>query len=834
MTKFYTRIPKKLSEKGTIYRIFNGIENEIKIKQKSKEEETKFNLKKYESKSKYFEGSQNALDWIITEKGEKNEWEKEKISLKLKPFKAEELGAIWLPKNKYRPGDKVKGYIFLRKKPLKGSNVLKLITPDERNPVVLELVDSEKNTIKVIPITKLDQPIIYFEIEIGKYNETGDYNLQLKKGKKNIHDLLFSVAHYDKPDIEIFINLPKWKLVGETIKCNIQSKYYHGEPVSTAKVTLSSEGFEEEIETVVTNGTVDITLPDLLTGIHSITATVEDENDRKATSKTQINIVEEPIQLVLSTNPDTRPFIENQSIEINVKAINPINIPISDKKVQCKLVNEKQEDFLKQQVFITDNQGYVTISDVKLKQGNYVFSVLVQTDAGPFVSLVDQFFVRKPTEEDFWLQFVDIPNAVYPDETVNGKIVLIGPGIRNISTKEVYLDIITDRILDTKKYELKDTKLDEITIPITLEIPNDYHGELEIESYLNPIISESFEQKIEKTPNDWFGESFSFPKTSTKKKIEILRDITKINFEVETLKEVATGTNFDIRISFEDNYSKEENLWVGVALTDERVLLDYQPITPSSIFNKPTNAVEILTIGSKQEIKALPPRPVKFAGMMVGAEMDKGTGAGPIRRMMKLRQRKESRKFQATLGAGFDEVDDSLSLNYLEFASVSDKLETPLVQQVVRTEFPEDIVNRPEKVEGDYNLEIRSPDSITRYKIFVIACNETHFGVEERSIVVKNPIFTSTLNPPEMTLGDRISLQTVIENLSSEKLKDITITANTNENLKIHNRLIQKLKELKAKEKINVFWDIEASKVGDVELSTLLESKYFSEFSELQ
>jgi hypothetical protein len=497
MTKLYARIPKNLSEKGTLYRIFNGTENEIKIKQKIKEDLTNFNLKKNESKSKYFEGSQQTFDWIIADKKEKDEWSKEKIALKMKPFKAEELGAIWLPKNKYRPGDIVKGYIFLRRRPKKGSKVLELMTPDEKNQIQLDFVDEEKNPIKVIPITKIDQPIIYFESEIGKYHETGEYTLQLKKGKKIIHDLLLNIAHYDKPDIEVFINLPNWKLTGEEVTCNVQSKYYHGEPVTTGKVILSSEGFEKEIETKFSNGSIDITLPVLLPGNHSITAVVKDENDRSATSESQINIVEEPLQIQLSTNPSDRPFIENQSVDIHVKIVNPINVPISNKKIQCKLLNEKQEDLLNQQEYFSDKHGYVNIPQIKLKQGNYILSILVQTDAGPFVSLVDQFFVRKPTEEDFWIQLVDIPNVVNPGEVIKGKIVLKGPGIENIVNKEVYLDVITDRILDTKKYELRDSKTNEIIIPISLDSPNDYYGDLDIEAYLNPVESESFEQKVE-------------------------------------------------------------------------------------------------------------------------------------------------------------------------------------------------------------------------------------------------------------------------------------------------------------------------------------------------
>jgi hypothetical protein len=319
-----------------------------------------------------------------------------------------------------------------------------------------------------------------------------------------------------------------------------------------------------------------------------------------------------------------------------------------------------------------------------------------------------------------------------------------------------------------------------------------------------------------------------------KKKIEILSKPTTINFDIETPEEVATGTNFDIKIKFDDVYSEKENLWVGVALTDERVLLKYQPIEPRSTFNRPTSTVEVFTLGSKLIERVIRPQPDMFVQEMAIRGMEGAPGAG-IRRMIRPRLRKRDRKLKHVgFEADIEQIDEDLTLYSLGFDSPADKMIAPPVQQVIRTEFPEDVVLLPEKAEGDRNIEIMSPDSITRYKIFVLACTENYFGVKERSIVVKNPIFTTTLNPPEMTLGDRISLPTVIENLSNNKLKDISITANSNQNLTVHNDLIQKLKEIKPKQKVNVYWDIEASKVGDVELSTLLESTTFSEYSELQ
>ena len=44
----------------------------------------------------------------------------------------------------------------------------------------------------------------------------------------------------------------------------------------------------------------------------------------------------------------------------------------------------------------------------------------------------------------------------------------------------------------------------------------------------------------------------------------------------------------------------------------------------AGFFNKPTSVVEVLTIGSKQDIRAIPPQPVMFAPAMLRGRMDRG------------------------------------------------------------------------------------------------------------------------------------------------------------------------------------------------------------------
>ena len=112
---------------------------------------------------------------------------------------------------------------------------------------------------------------------------------------------------------------------------------------------------------------------------------------------------------------------------------------------------------------------------------------------------------------------------------------------------------------------------------------------------------------------------------------------------------------------------------------------------------------------------------------------------------------------------------------------------------MVRTEFPEDIVNTPIKIrEGTATTVMKSPDSITTYKLFVLVCTENSFGVVELEVLVRNPVFTATLNPPEMVLGDQLAIPTVVENLSAKTLKGLRLTARPNDCLQLlENSLIE-------------------------------------------
>ncbi|MFW9993969.1 MAG: alpha-2-macroglobulin family protein [Candidatus Odinarchaeota archaeon] len=833
MTKFYTRIPKNLSSKGTIYRLFNATSDKLSIENTSSNE--KFAIAGNRSSTKFWTGNNlEPVTWVVKSK----EGRDERIKLAPIQFGEEYLGALWLPKNQYRPGDKIKGYVLIRRRLDKGKSLLELCIHDPANPYLLEVLDPSGNTIKAFPFEKPDQPILYFEVEVEKYHPTGKYDLQVKRGKTVICNQFIEIAHYDKPDIQAVVKGASWGLIGDPLELIVDARYYHGEVVDSAKVTISCGDWDKDHEIEIINGTVNTTLPDLSIGDWNLDITIKDQASRHVTTSHKVKIVEEPIVLAFDMSPLERPVVEHQPVRFVLQVTNPVGKPASGVTFECTLVKDQQKEVLPAKRHVTDEHGYITIELPGLIPGEYVFKA---KSTGTEISLQvsEAFYVRKSTTEDFWIHIKDIPRVTSPGDTVSGRIVISGGGLSQNACQKVYLDVIADAILDSKElaYKLEDGSSRLTTeIPFTVDIPATYHGEIILEAYLDPVTGSLFRQKKEKLPAKFDGEGFSFPRTATRTKIElkIQQPILKVNLEVP--EEVATGTDFMVHASLEE---VREDTWLALALTDERVLMDYQPVKMNDVFYEPTGVVEILTVGSRRiepMIGAGMPLPAMApaggppaGGMFRGIRRAVG---GPLLKAKGMQQEAIMMPSADTGGDLLLELKGAIKKETTELVTKSDDRIPALV---VRTEFPEDIVLQPEQVTTqEHSVTMKAPDSITTYRLFGIVCTKTHFGITEKEILVRNPVFTATQNPPEMILGDQVAIPTVIENISTKMLENLRIRIQPNKCLELLSEPFFNLGQLNGKDRMTVFWSVEATKVGDAQLTTLLESESFTEYAELQ
>ncbi|MHA2362418.1 MAG: alpha-2-macroglobulin family protein [Candidatus Hodarchaeales archaeon] len=833
MTKLYTRIPKYLSSKGTIYRLFNATEQKLKIDEKDKSKQ--FTLNNRKTITKFLSGDHvGSLSWVIPDK-ERNQYDK----LELTPLQFSEdfLGAVWIPKNQYRPGDSITGYVFLRNRPVKGNPLISTCSHDDNSPFILEVQDSSENTIKAIPFEKPEEPILFFEAEIDKYHPTGDYKLILKRGKDILFTQEFELAHYDKPDMQAFLKGPVWRLVGDIINVSLDAKYFHGEPVSVADVTLQCSALDEPIKGKLTNGSLDLEIPFLPIGSWELNATISDDSNREASASHSIVIAEEPIQLSFSMSPTTRPVVEQQPIQFRLQVNDPTGKPASGIDFKCSLLRNQTEECFETLKYSTDTYGYINIDVPSLKPGSYEF-IARSTNTDISLAVTESFNVRNSTTEDFWIAIKGVPAVAEGDQKISGIIVLSGAGIQLNESNKVFLDIIADSILESIELSYKASPLiKSIEIPFSVDLPGSYFGQIVLEAYLDPTVGAQFEQKVENPSLTYEGEAYSFPRTSFKTNVNLQIEPPQLNIQLELPEEVATGTDFDINVK-RNSETINNDVWLALALTDERVLVNFQPVTLKKTFYNPMDATEVLTLGSKTFSHYVPLPTSAPAGMprpMMARAGGRGFGRGILRRAVK--KQKSGAPFAMLEGldemGGFGlEAEESMALeDALDMKSEEETLPT----QVIRTEFPEDIVLKPKLMPEDkITVSIKSPDSITTYRVFGIVCTTTHFGVAEKQVLVRNPVFTATQNPPEMILGDQVDIPTIIENLSKVTLDNLKIRATPNDCLQLLENPIIDIGRLKGRDRLTVFWPIEAIKVGDAQFTTSLESNKFSEISELQ
>jgi uncharacterized protein YfaS (alpha-2-macroglobulin family) len=146
---------------------------------------------------------------------------------------SEYMAYVYTERPIYRPGQEVNFKAIIRRDYDGVFDLLPFGTPVEA-----ALIDSRGNAISTETLRTNSFGSVFGSFEIAEAAALGTYHVQLDvNGESHLGE--FKVEDYRKPDIQLSVEAEKSTYIdGETIIVNITARYFHGEPVANAEITL--------------------------------------------------------------------------------------------------------------------------------------------------------------------------------------------------------------------------------------------------------------------------------------------------------------------------------------------------------------------------------------------------------------------------------------------------------------------------------------------------------------------------------------------------------------------------------------------------------------------
>ena len=169
----------------------------------------------------------------------------------------------------------------------------------------------------------------------------------------------------------------------------------------------------------------------------------------------------------------------------------------------------------------------------------------------------------------------------------------------------------------------------------------------------------------------------------------------------------------------------------------------------------------------------------------------------------------------------------------------------------IRKDFREAIVTTqvpiPAGAGSKASVHVTMPDAITSWQVTAVVAEDEQLQIAKLAhpVVVSNPVSSSTVTPPFMTLGDRVQVVTIVENtLQDQWLRGVTMSVQFNARLVVScpqnaidcTAASARLPDIAPGGKALTSWVVQAVSVGAASLNTTLSvpSLNYREVSSLQ
>lgn len=184
---------------------------------------------------------ENGYQWIVrVSKGEKLMWSNTNGNYWRNGYSDQthhKVGAFGMTSQPvYRPGKQVQGKFWVRK----AKYDLKEKSEFSGQPFRLEITDPKGNRVGQTFTGLVDEyGGVPFEVELEKAATLGSYHVSLSVNSNHVGSLQFRVEEFKKPEYEVKVEAPEdGVILGEKFEATVKATYYHGAPVTKAKVKV--------------------------------------------------------------------------------------------------------------------------------------------------------------------------------------------------------------------------------------------------------------------------------------------------------------------------------------------------------------------------------------------------------------------------------------------------------------------------------------------------------------------------------------------------------------------------------------------------------------------